>query len=85
MIRERRGAAPEAGAAWDKGASLSARLAEVYGVSVSKATIPLLRRPKSPITRAHRRTRGIPNPIQEMISRWISLLPPPKVKITADR
>lgn len=32
-----------------------------------------------------RRTRGIPRPIQEMISRWISLLPPPNVKITADR
>ncbi|MFE7975459.1 transposase [Streptomyces shenzhenensis] len=32
-----------------------------------------------------RRTRGIPRPIHEMISRWISLLPPPKVKITADR
>ncbi|GFH34531.1 hypothetical protein SCWH03_07450 [Streptomyces pacificus] len=32
-----------------------------------------------------RLTRGIPRPIQEMISRWISLLPPPKVKITADR
>ncbi|TLQ47614.1 hypothetical protein [Streptomyces marianii] len=32
-----------------------------------------------------RLTRGIPSPIQEMISRWISLLPPPKVKITAER
>lgn len=32
-----------------------------------------------------RRTRGMPRPIQEMISRWISLLPPPNVKITADR
>ncbi len=32
-----------------------------------------------------RRTRGIPSPIHEMISRWISLLPPPKVKMTADR
>lgn len=32
-----------------------------------------------------RRTRGMPRPIQEMISRWISLLPPPKVKITALR
>lgn len=32
-----------------------------------------------------RRTRGIPSPIHAMISRWISLLPPPKVKITADR
>ncbi|WP_406511687.1 ABC transporter substrate-binding protein [Streptomyces sp. NBC_00161] len=32
-----------------------------------------------------RRTRGMPRPIQEMISRWISLFPPPKVKITALR
>lgn len=37
------------------------------------------------VTRVHRRTRGIPSPIHEMISRWISLLPPPKVKITAER
>jgi Short-chain alcohol dehydrogenase of unknown specificity len=36
-------------------------------------------------TARQRRTRGIPSPIHEMISRWISLLPPPKVKITADR
>jgi hypothetical protein len=32
-----------------------------------------------------RRTLGIPSPIHEMISRWISLLPPPKVKMTAER
>lgn len=47
------------------------------------------RRSSGPSARAcicpHRRTRGIPNPIHAMISRWISLLPPPKVKITADR
>lgn len=36
-------------------------------------------------TTPYRRTRGIPRPIHEMISRWISLLPPPKVKITAER
>ncbi|GGP46582.1 hypothetical protein GCM10010214_19630 [Streptomyces abikoensis] len=35
--------------------------------------------------RPQRRTLGIPSPIQEMISRWISLLPPPKVKMTALR
>ncbi|CAM5652290.1 MULTISPECIES: site-2 protease family protein [Streptomyces] len=43
----------------------------------------------NPVPRAahpgYRRTRGIPRPIQEMISRWISLLPPPKVKMTAER
>ncbi|MGW5847493.1 SAV_915 family protein [Streptomyces sp. NPDC055254] len=32
-----------------------------------------------------RRTRGMPRPIHEMISRWISLFPPPKVKMTALR
>ncbi|ATZ28327.1 hypothetical protein SLAV_32775 [Streptomyces lavendulae subsp. lavendulae] len=32
-----------------------------------------------------RRTRGMPRPIHAMISRWISLFPPPKVKITALR
>ncbi|GAA0299099.1 hypothetical protein GCM10009540_17900 [Streptomyces turgidiscabies] len=37
------------------------------------------------VTSSQRRTLGIPSPIHEMISRWISLLPPPKVKITADR
>ncbi|MDH6492638.1 hypothetical protein M2157_008637 [Streptomyces sp. SAI-127] len=37
------------------------------------------------VTASYRRTRGIPRPIHEMISRWISLLPPPKVKITAER
>ncbi|WP_407840503.1 hypothetical protein ACE1OC_35920 [Streptomyces sp. DSM 116496] len=34
---------------------------------------------------SQRRTRGMPRPIHEMISRWISLLPPPKVKMTALR
>ncbi len=37
------------------------------------------------VSAGQRRTLGIPRPIQEMISRWISLLPPPKVKITAER
>ncbi|MDQ1013976.1 hypothetical protein QFZ43_000525 [Streptomyces afghaniensis] len=37
------------------------------------------------VTGRQRRTRGIPSPIHEMISRWISLLPPPKVKMTAER
>lgn len=40
---------------------------------------------KGLVTTRQRRTRGIPRPIHEMISRWISLLPPPKVKMTADR
>ncbi|MFI2074200.1 MULTISPECIES: nitroreductase family protein [Streptomyces] len=40
---------------------------------------------KSLVTGAQRRTLGMPRPIQEMISRWISLLPPPKVKMTALR
>ena len=35
--------------------------------------------------RRQRRTLGMPSPIHEMISRWISLLPPPKVKMTAER
>ncbi|WP_459736175.1 hypothetical protein [Streptomyces sp. E-15] len=37
------------------------------------------------VAAAYRRTRGIFRPSQEMISRWISLLPPPKVKMTAER
>lgn len=37
------------------------------------------------VPRGQRRTRGMPRPIHEMISRWISLLPPPKVKMTAER
>ncbi len=44
-----------------------------------------LRQRESLVTQHQRRTLGIPRPIQEMISRWISLLPPPKVKITAER
>lgn len=49
------------------------------------SAIPLLCQLKIFVTGHHLRTRGIPSPIHEMISRWISLLPPPKVKITAER
>ncbi|GHH42071.1 hypothetical protein GCM10018775_26230 [Streptomyces umbrinus] len=48
-------------------------------------TIPLLCQLKILVTPGYRRTLGMPRPIHEMISRWISLLPPPKVKITAER
>ncbi|MFF8908306.1 universal stress protein [Streptomyces olivaceoviridis] len=53
---------------------LTAAVLSVRPIPVPRAACP-----------GYRRTRGIPRPIQEMISRWISLLPPPKVKMTAER
>lgn len=52
---------------------------DVAGVVAQKTATPFTSELRQ------RRTRGIPRPIQEMISRWISLLPPPKVKMTAER
>lgn len=55
-----------------------------WGTADVPATHPRRSAPRPPRV-GQRRTLGIPRPIHEMISRWISLLPPPKVKITADR
>ncbi len=56
----------------------------VYGQGMSSAAPHAGPRGGGPAP-PYRRTRGIPRPIHEMISRWISLLPPPKVKMTAER